>query len=214
MKTASTDLRHTSFRLVATLGGLALLSLGACRKPDAPESQRDSAPLSDTVPTSGAALTEALKATSTALAEKGQQDTASPRLSIARIDSALQAYDGGDTLRDTTTGTNECNGEPIQEVVLRNGLKLSGSLYNLYAYEWTFSGKFQPVLGLQAGMDSAQVLQLLGRPRLRTPNAYRYISAPPEEREADLFEARWSLDLLFEKGKLKVMTFIPSFDDC
>lgn len=214
MKTARTTLRHSSFRLATLLGGLVLLSLGACRKPATSETTQDSLPVSDTLATSGPALTETLKATSTALAEQGHQDTTSQRLSIQRIDSALQAYDGGDTLRDTTTGTNECTGEPIQDVVLRNGLKLSGSLYNLYAYEWTFSGKFQPVLGLQAGMDSAQVLKLLGPPRLRTPNAFRYISAPPEEREADLFEARWSLDLLFEHGKLKVMTFIPSFDDC
>lgn len=214
MKAARTDLRHSSIRLATVLGGMVILCLGACRKPATSETTRDSLPVADTLPTSGPALTETLKAASTALAEQGQQDTASPRLSIRRIDSALLAYDAGDTLRDTTTGTNECNGEPIQEIVLQNGLKLSGSLYNLYAYEWTFSGNFQPVLGLHVGMDSSQVLKLLGRPRLRTPNAYRYISAPPEEREADLFEARWSLDLLFEKGKLKVMTFIPSFDDC
>lgn len=214
MKTARTTLRHSSIRFASGLLCLCLLSLSACRKPSTSEAVQDSLPVSDTLPTSGPALTETLKATSTALAEQGRQDTTSPRLSIRLIDSALQAYDGGDTLRDTTTGANECTGEPIQDVVLQNGLKLSGSLYNLYAYEWTFSGNFQPVLGLHAGMDTTQVLKLLGRPRLRTLNAFRYISAPPEEREADLFEARWSLDLLFEHGKLKVMTFIPSFDDC
>ena len=214
MKIARTTLRHSSFRRVAVLGGLVFLSLGACRKPATSETAQDSPHATDTVPTSGPALTEALKATSNALAEQGHQDTTSPRLSIERIDSALQAYDGGDTLQDTTTGTNECTGEPIQDVVLQNGLKLSGSLYNIYAYEWTFSGRFQPVLGLYPGMDSLQVLTLLGRPHLRTPNAFRYISGPPAERESDLFEARWSLDLLFEKGKLKVMTFIPSLDDC
>lgn len=214
MKTSRTSLPLPQLRLAAILGSCALVSLAACRKPATAESTQDSLPVSDTLPTSGPALTEALRATSTALAEEGQQDSTSPRLAIALIDSALRAYEAGDTLSDTTTGTSECTGEPIQEVVLQHGLKLSGSLYNIYASEWTFSGNFRPVMGLSPGMDSAQVVALLGSPRLRTANAFRYVSAPPEERESDLYEARWSLDLLFEAGKLKILTFIPSFDDC
>lgn len=214
MKTASPHQRRSSLRRAGGLLCLCLLSLSACRKPSASEAVQDALPVADTVPLSGHALTERLKATSSALVEHGTQDSSSPRLSIARIDSTLQAYEGGDTLQDTTLGANECNGEPLQEVTLRNGLKLTGSLYNIYACEWTFSGAFHPLLGLQPGMDTTEVLKRLGPPRLRVQNAFRYISAPPEDRESDLFEARWSLDILFEGGKLKVLTFIPSFDDC
>jgi len=190
------------------------LALTACRKPSTSEAVQDSVPVADTTPVSGHTLNDVLKATSTALEAAGTQDSTSPRISIERIDSSLQAYDGGDTLRDTTTGSNECNGEPLQEVALQNGLRLSGSLYNIYACEWTFSGNFQPVMGLKPGMDSTEVLRLLGRPRQRTANAFRYVSDPPEDREADLFEARWTLELAFEKGKLRIVTFIPSMDDC
>lgn len=214
MKIARTTRHRQPLARKACIAFACLLTLAACRKPSTSEAVQDSVPVADTIPVSGRALTEALKATSTALAETGTQDTTSPRISIERIDSALQAYDGGDTLRDTTTGSNECNGEPLQEVALQNGLHLTGSLYNIYACEWTFSGSFQPVMGLKPGMDSVEVLRLLGRPRQRTANAYRYISAPPEDREADLFEARWTLELAFEKGKLRIVTFIPSMDDC
>jgi len=214
MKTARTTRRRKHLARKASVSLACLLTLAACRKPSMSEVVQDGIPVADTTPVTGHALSEVLKATSNALAETNTQDTTSPRISIERIDSSLQAYEGGDTLRDTTTGSNECNGEPLQEVALQNGLRLSGSLYNIYACEWTFSGNFHPIMGLKPGMDSSEVLHLLGHPRQHTANAFRYISDPPEDREADLFEARWTLELTFEKGKLKIVTFIPSMDDC
>ncbi|MEN9352677.1 MAG: hypothetical protein RL318_2 [Fibrobacterota bacterium] len=157
---------------------------------------------------------DTLKSMSESLREVEHQDTTSVRISIARIDSSLAAYDGGDTLHDTVTGSNECIGEDLREIQLKNGLLLSGSTYSIHAQDWVFSGNFTPILGLRPGMDSSEVIRLLGKPRVRSKNAFRYVSEPPEGREADLFEALWTLDLVFEHGKLKIATFIPSMDDC
>lgn len=204
---------------ICVLLGILFMSLGlsACNKPASkqPAPHQDTSLASPHAPTDSLRTRgDTLKSLSSSLAVVDHQDTASPRLSIALIDSALMGYDGGDTLQDTVTGSNECIGEDLREIQLRNGLILSGSTYSLYAQDWVFSGPFTSILGLKPGMDSADVLRLLGKPRVRSKNAFRYISAPPEEREADLFEARWTVDLVFEHGKLKVVAFIPSMDDC
>lgn len=142
------------------------------------------------------------------------QDSTSPRISIARIDSALRAYDAGDTLKDTLVGMDECSGDPIREVQFKHGLLLSGSRSGIYADDWIFSGNFDPVLGLSPGMDTSEVIKVLGKPRVRSANAFRYVSQAPENRDSDLFEARWVLEIVFVKGRLIQAAFQPSQDDC
>ncbi|MCB9497140.1 MAG: hypothetical protein H6686_09695 [Fibrobacteria bacterium] len=136
------------------------------------------------------------------------------RIPIERIDSALQTYDGGDTLSIDSVGNNECIGIPLNIYRLRHGLTLEGNSYHPYALVWTFEGKFGEVLGLKPGMALDSVRARLPAPAQASDDTLVYLSEKPDGYEHEYFDARWTITTVFKQGILTKVVFTPAFDDC
>ncbi|HOX50482.1 MAG TPA: hypothetical protein PKY05_03270 [Fibrobacteria bacterium] len=137
-----------------------------------------------------------------------------PRLPIERIDSALGAYDGGDTLSRKVVGHNDCADHDLYRYRLSNHLVLEGNAYSMYAMEWKFEGEFHPVMGLVPGMGMDQVEAVLGKPVLRRSDRMVYWSMKPDDYEAEYFDSRWKIRLGFSGDSLRTVRFQPFWDDC
>jgi hypothetical protein len=135
------------------------------------------------------------------------------RIPADRIDSALAAYEGGDTLSKDSIGNNECLGMPVHLTRLKNHLTLTG-VDNPYEWDWSFEGKFHPVLGLEPGMSRDRVRRQLGRPHSSSSDSMVFYSTKATDYDSANFDARWEIHIEFHGDSLKAMAFEQFYDDC
>lgn len=136
------------------------------------------------------------------------------RWSSRTIESTLRKLSKGKPLKVVPNGENACNGAILERRHHPGGLWSEGGGHPLYGRSWSFEEGFGTVFGIQAGMDTSELLSAFGKPHANGKGVFLYLSEPLPPDEEHGAPSRWRIGVFHEQGKVKTLVLVAEFDDC